>query len=232
MNKLIHTTIVATALSLGAFAESVEQMFTKPNSGKGFVAIVNQQTKVDEKEFTKAVDMLRGYKPYMFKFVKTEDEAKDAAAILLLVDKSGQPPMTVSPEVGRAEVNVAGLCADLKSEAGQKKFLPDRARREFIRAFAFAFCAGGSQFPGNIMTATSTRDLDYLKDPLPVDTIEAIGKTAKKRGLEAQHVVDYITACEEGWAPKPVTEQQKKDWDEVHQLPTKPIKILPPNQKK
>ena len=35
----------------------------------------------------------------------------------------------------------------------------------------------------------------------------------------------YDRACQEGWAPAPTNDVQKAIWDEVHEMPTEPIKI-------
>ena len=226
MNKIIIAgfAVALAAVSFGKDAAE-PQLFVKPGSAKGFVAVVNKQAKVEEKEFVEAADSIRKTKAYVFKFVKDDAEAKGATAVIRLVDEAGRPPMTVSPEVGRGEMNVAVLVDDIKSDAGKKKFLVSRARREFLRTIAYAFGAGGSQFPGNIMAATKLRDLDYCSEFLPVDTLYAIEKSAKDRDLKPEIAVPYDVACEEGWAPQPVTEEQKKIWKEIHAMPENPIKI-------
>ena len=213
---------VSTAFAAG---KNARELFVKPGSAKGFVAVVNQQTKVAEKEFSEAAECIRNDKAFVFKFVKDDAGAKGAAVVIRLVDEAGKPPMTVSPEVGRAEMYVAALVEDLPSEAGKKKFLIPRARREFLRTVAYAFGAGSSQFPGNIMAAYKLRDLDFCAELLPVDAIDTIVKNAKKAGLEPEYRVPYRTACEEGWAPAPTNDAQKAVWKEVCTVPDQPMKI-------
>ena len=224
MNSRVLIAGVATSFALLSYGEQ-EQLFKKPNADRGYVAVVNQQSKVPQDELQAVVDGFREHQPLVFRFLQTPQDAKDATVIIRIVDTAGEPPMTVSPEVGRAEMNVAGLVADLKSESEKTRLLIGRARREFLRTIAYAFGVGGSQFSGNLMTAVQISDLDGMKEALPVDTIQNIITSAKRRGMKPEHIVDYYTACQEGWAPKPITAEQKKDWDAVHNPPSKPIKI-------
>jgi len=217
--------VVFFASATLSFGKDSKALFVKPGSAKGFVGIVNRQTKVAEREFSEAVECIRQERPFVFKFVKDDAEAKGAAVVVRLVDEPGKPPMTVSPEVGRAEMNVAALVEDIPSDSGKQKFLVPRARREFLRTVAYAFGAGGSQFHGNIMAALKLRDLDFCVEVLPVDTLDTIVQNAKKIGLKPEYAVSYEVACEEGWAPQPETDEQRRIWDEVHALPENPIQI-------
>ena len=225
MNKIIAVGFAVAFAAVSFGAETVSGFFIKPGSAKGFIAVLNRQTKVEEKELAGAVESIRRDRPFVFKFVKDDTEAKDAAVVIRVVDEQGKPPMTVSPEIGRGEMNVAALVADVKSEAGKKKFLVSRARRELMRTIAYALGAGGTRFPGNIMSSVVLRDLDYCNEALPADTLEALAHNAEKLGLKPEYVVPYEIACEEGWAPEPKTEEQKKIWKDVHALPENPIKI-------
>lgn len=190
-------------------------MIVEPNSGKGFVAVVNTQSKVDEKEIAEVVAVIRKEISYRFKIVKTDVEAKDAALTIRVVDVAGKPVFTASPEASLAEVNVATLVDDLKSDFSKKKFLPHRTRIEIMRAFAYAAGAGGSGFPGNIFDTVTVKDLDYCKEFFPVDTLDAIRRHLTKRGLEPENVTTYRYACEEGWAPAPTNEYQKAIYEEI-----------------
>ena len=225
MKLKVIVAAAAVASAALAFGKGATSLFVKPGSAKGFIAIVNKQAKIAENEFLDVAEHIRQEKSFVFKFVKDDAEAKGAAVVIRLVDEPGRPPMTVSPEVGRAEMNVAALVEDLPSDAGKKKFLVPRARREFLRTIAYAFGAGGSQFRGNIMAALKLRDLDFCGEALPVDTLDTIVQNAKKIGLKPEYAVSYEVACEEGWAPQPKTDEQKKIWDGVHALPENPIQI-------
>ena len=226
MNKLIATgfAFALTAASFGADVAAL-QFFVKPGSAKGFVAVVNKQTKVDEKEFATAIENIRKDRPFTFRIVKDESAAKDAAAVIRIIDEAGKPPMTVSPEVSRGEMNVAVLVDDIKSDAGKKKFFVSRARRVLMRTVAYTLGAGGTRYSGNIMSSIRLRDLDLCNEALPADTLEALAQNAARLGLTPEYKVPYEIACEEGWAPEPVTEEQKKIWKEVRSIPTAPIKV-------
>lgn len=230
MKKLI--VVVGVALVAGmAQARKVERI-VKPNSAKGYVAVVNAQTKVAESNFVAAAGIIRQRYRYVFKFLKDAKDAKDAVGVITIVDDAAKPPMTVSPEVLRAEINVGALTADLSSDAAKAKFLAPRARKEFLRSFAYMAGAGGSGFGGNILDVASIRDLDYMEEFIPADAETTAANHLKKRGLVPELRVPYELACEQGWAPAPTNEVQKKIWDMVHAQPTQPIKILPESQKK
>lgn len=224
MKKLIATGFIF-ALSMASFGAEAEEIFVKPGSAKGFVAIVNKQTKVAESEFAKAVEYIRKDKPFVFKFVKDDAGAKGAAVVVRIVDEAGKPPMTVSPEVGRGEMNVAALAESVSANADAQKTFLLRARREFLRTIAYAFGAGGSRFTGNIMTILKISELDTCEEFLPVDTMSDIARNAKKLDLRPEYAVTYDVACEEGWAPQPKTDEQRKIWKEIHAMPENPIKI-------
>ena len=46
-----------------------------------------------------------------------------------------------------------------------------------------------------------------------------------ERGCQHGKRAVYRKACMDGWAPAPTNEYQKAIWDQVHAIPTKPIKI-------
>lgn len=231
MKKLIVVLAVAAAFVGEVQARKVERV-TKPNSSKGYIAVVNLQEKVAESNFVAAVELIAKRNKFTFRFVKDVKDAKDANAVISIVDEAAKPAMTVSPDVLKAEVNVGGLVSDLGSEAAKAKFIASRSRKVFLRAYAYMAGAGGSGFEGNILDVATIRDLDYLEEFIPADAEQAAARHLAKRGIIPAYVVPYAIACEEGWAPEPKTEAQKKIWDEVHALPTNPIKIVPETQRK
>lgn len=187
----------------------------EPGVGKGFVAIVNGQDKVPVETLVDVLSKLGAERPYAVKVVKTNDEAKGAALTIRLIDDAAKSVFIAAPEESWAEINVGRLTDDLKSDVSKKKFLPQRARKEMLRAIAYAAGAGGSSFPGNLLDAVTIRDLDYMGEFLPVDTIERLTKHLEKRGLEPQRRVPYSFACEEGWAPAPTNDIQKAIAEEI-----------------
>ena len=63
---------------------------------------------------------------------------------------------------------------------------------------------------------------------------QTIGAAAGGRalGIVPPRKTTYREACEQGWAPKPANAVQQKVWDEVHAMPTEPMKILPKSKQK
>lgn len=223
--KALFSFIVSVSI-IAAQAAEEETIFIKPGSSRGHIGVLNQQTLVPESLFAESADILREQRRYVFKFASDESVLADAAIRLRIVDDpDDSAPMTVSPEVGRGVLNVAALTNGLVSAESVRKILPHRARLEFLRLVCYAFGVGGSQFGGNILSATSLEDLDKMQSFLPVDAFDKIEKSGAKRGLKPEIAADYYGACEQGWAPAPVTEAQKKIWTLIHTPPSEPIKI-------
>ena len=196
---------------------------TRP--GKGFVAILNRQTKLPAKELDAAARKLIEESRINVRVVAEESEAKGAGLVIRIIDESGKPPLLVAPEEWWAEVNVAALGSDLKGETALAKFVPSRLRKEVMRAFAYAAGAGGSGFGGNILDTTCVRDLDYREEFIPADALDLSLTHLESRGVTRAETVTYRNACQEGWAPAPTNDIQKAIWEKVHNPPTKPLKI-------
>ena len=238
--SLASLTLLADAPKNDAAAKRSERdelrgmggFIAKPNSAKGFVAVVNRQTRVPESEFRAALGSVDYSVRFNFRFVSDEEQAKGAGLVIRIFDDPARPALLVAPEDRWAEINVARLADDLKLESSRAKFTVSRARKMFLRAYAYAAGAGGSGFEGNLLDTSSIRDLDYRKEFIPMDAVSAIERHLTKQGLVREHVTTYMDACEEGWAPQPTNDVQKAVWDKVHALPTEPIRILPEKVKK
>lgn len=226
MKTLVFTLTVASLAYSALAATEIEVLYAKPGSISGHIAIVNRQAMVPESIFAEAVEIVRERLRYDFRFAKDESVLKGAAIQLQVVNNPGdQAPMTVSPEIGRGVLNIAALTNDLSTANAVRKLLPKRAKLEFLRLMCYAFSVGGSQFSGNILSATSLRDLDSMQPFLPVDVFDKIDASAKKRGLRPEILANYQEACEQGWAPAPTNDAQKAIWKKVHQIPDRPITI-------
>lgn len=206
-----------------AFAERIYRQnggdAIKP--AKGYVAIVDRQSRVAPEVIDAAIRSLAEQTQFAFKRV-TVDE-KTAAMTIRLVDTVGKPPMVVAPEEGWAEVNIASLADGLKGNA-LAKFLPERTKKMIARAYVLA-AGAGSAYPENLMDIVTVRDLDYRDCALPVDAIARAQAHALARGMAQYEKTTYRQACSEGWAPAPTNDIQKAVWDEIHEIPSKPIKI-------
>lgn len=220
MKLLLVLAVLFVGLASSA-AKNDETVYAKPNSSVGVVAVLNNQDIVPIEEFVTASKFVTKSQRYIFRFIEDAVLPADAKVVITIVNDEKLPPLTVSPEVGKATLNVAALSGSEITTA----VLNSRARKEFLRALAFAFSAGGSQFPGNVMSISEISELDGVLEILPFDVMNTIAKVAKKRGLKPEIVADYYTACQEGWAPSPTTAEEQKIWDEVHEIPSEPIKI-------
>lgn len=212
MKKTLAFAMLAAAAT--AFAAQ-EELFVKPGSAKGYVALVNAQKAVAEPDFKSVLETIRAVERWDIRIVADEAAAKDAALIVKFLEGDGKAPLTAQPEAGRATVDVNALLGDLKTDAVKKRFAVSRFRKMLLRAFCYAAGAAGSGFSGNILDIAKARDLDYIKEFIPMDTQEVLRRVMKSRGLKPEYAVTYIEACDEGWAPAPKTPEQKQIWDEM-----------------
>ena len=150
---------------------------------------------------------------------KVDDKA---AARVVVVSRDGQPVLLCAPEEGWGEVNIKPLMADDPKEF----ILQRRIEKEVLRALGYALgCGNSSVTPCVMSNVGSLEDLDSLQMLMGP---ESLGKTlhnAGKRGCEPRKYVSYRKACQEGWAPAPTNDVQKAIWDQVHTIPTTPMKI-------
>jgi len=226
MKAAVLAAIAALSASPAVAAVEEAVLYAKPGSLRGHIAIVSRQGMVPESMFAEAAEVVRDKLRYDFRFGRDESVFEGAAIRLKIVDDPSDPaPMTVSPEAGRGVLNVAALTNGLGSAAAVRKLLPNRARLEFLRLVCYAFGVGGSQFGGNLLSATAVGDLDGMQMFLPVDVFAKIDASAERRGLRPEILAEYYEACEQGWAPAPTNERQKAIWEKVHSIPENPIKI-------
>ena len=159
---------------------------------------------------------------------------KSAGAAVLIGEEDGLPAIIVAPEKSWAVVNVTALAGDFPP----KDALAVRARKELVRAAAWALGAGESMMKPCIMQYEPTLaalDANRLMMPSP-DPVMRMVNGAMARGIDTIREDTYRRACEEGWAPAPTNDVQKAIWAKVkadkERGPTNPITIPPPNQKK
>lgn len=76
------------------------------------------------------------------------------------------------------------------------------------------------------MPFSTLADLDAKKSVRPApDGINAMMNNAAGYGMTPLTIASYRTACRYGWAPAPTNDVQKAIWNEIHQIPDKPITI-------
>ena len=230
-NNLAALALATVALSaLGATKDQDHRQLeifggTVVKPAVGYVAVVNAQTNIPASAVEAAVKSLAADTSLDIRVLSEAAAAKDAAVTLSILRAGNRPSMVVAPESGWAEINVDVLGTDLKNEVARKKFLPLRLQKMILRAFAYSLGAGGSGFNGNVLDIATVRDLDYVEPILPIDAKTMAVEHADKRGLKPFGKSTYRAACAEGWAPAPTNDVQRKIWDEIHALPTEPLKI-------
>lgn len=203
-------------------------MLKIPNVQKGSIVFVNAQ-KAAPVEWIESIADTYAKRLRIEIVVKDGNFAFPSPAIqgdlsLFIVDDPAMPPVLFAPESRWAVVNVSGL---RKGEGMKQEVFEMRCRKEFIRGFALLAGAQTSNYAGGIMlSVTDASDLDKMTDlSLPADVLARFPAYLERIGIKPYEMTSYRQACKEGWAASPTNDVQKKIWDEVHEIPTKPIKI-------
>lgn len=198
--------------------EKTGGLLDRPTTGK--IAIVNCQKKISASAIHEKVAQLT-------KILRVTVETLDgewklgsalpngANAALYIVDDAALPISLVATEAQWGVLNVAQL------DEGP------RFGKAFSRAAIMTFGAGWSQFKGSPMqTVTKPADLDaVVSDTITFDAMNSMLRNLQNLGVTQSRKTTYRKACEEGWAAAPTNQYQKAIWDEVHSIPTTPMKI-------
>ena len=201
-------------------------------SGKGRIVVVNAQTLVEQKavaDFVNEMSIFHGLRieavkgePATLATADAQKKALGANAVIFVVQNGDIPASLVAYDSGWAIVN-AGKLGDAPAA-----ILGARLRKAVYRAFALLCGGADTPFADTIMSpAESPELLDALKlpnKPVPM-WMGAIQEHMRRLGMEPMKVTTYRKACEEGWAPPPANDVQKNIWDQVRQMPAKPLKI-------
>lgn len=205
-----------------------------PATGKR-VYFVNLQTFMPDDVVAEVAGAVRETARFAVEVVKAKDasdvrlESDQVGATVYLVSNDADPRLLVAPEEGWARVNVKRL----RDGSPKALVLKSRFVKECWRALAMALGASNSTLQPCIMhDVFSSGDLDANSVEVPSpEPLHKMIDTGRARGLAQSRRVLYRTACEEGWAPPPVNDRQKAVWDEVHKMPTEPLKIKPETKK-
>ena len=205
-----------------------------PAAGRG-IKFIDSNSGIPEATFKKIADAVSAGPRFTSILVKGKSGEKytpdDKSAAVIVFENDTASPMTilVAPEQGWASLNVAPL----KADSPDAELFSKRVRKEAWRTLVYMLGAGNNQMPACIMKpCTSLKDIDALKmeQPSP-EPFREMSLSAKKLGIAQARLTSYRKACEEGWAAKPVNDIQKAVWDEVHAMPTAPLKIKPETKK-
>ena len=150
-------------------------------------------------------------------------------AAVLIADDGRLPIVLASPDRSWAILNVHALRADGPDEGK----LAGRIEKALWNAVARSIGAGGSSLVGTALSHySSVEGLDAIRlAGVGPDAHNAMIDLAEAHGIRPIRFAGYRTACQQGWAPAPTNDAQRAIWDEVHKLPTEPIKIKPETRK-
>jgi hypothetical protein len=203
-----------------------------PNSQKGSIAFIDTQKAVDaSSDIEEVLGYFRHQVPVKIDYIKADagepktlkSNAKANFAVVFISDNA-QPPSVIVPEEGYAVVNFAKYTTGLKLPTDDAKY-KRRCARSALKAFVLLCGGGSSRYPGHVASAQTPQELDFAQDKLPIDIQDSVKKYLGAAGVTPMKRTIYQRACQEGWAPQPTNDAQRVIWNQVHQIPDKPITI-------
>lgn len=210
------------ALRLKRIAESGGYV-TKEYKGK-YIYIVNDQKRVDEKDFFAGNDKsIEGLFQLPVRIVPPKTDLSRAGLTIIVSDNDTAPSLLVAPEIPWAGINVRALASD----SPKHEVLVSRLQKEIWRAFMYACGAANSVMQPCVMHhVVCNADLDRCATIVPCpESLPRMMNTARALRIEEPYTCTYKQACQEGWAPSPTNDVQKKIWNETYAAPDRPIKI-------
>ena len=235
MNKLL-VCVISAACALGSFADAPARAPVKkggkaansgglvlaPITGKR-ICVLNEQKIVSESTVR---DVCKRITEITWVPLEVSDKPIEGSPVTItLIDSETEPRMLVAPEDGWSKLNLRKLLGDSPSES----VTSTRLKKEMWRVFSYTMGAGNPIMqPALLRVVKSNAELDKHKqvEPYP-DALTPIQTGANSWGLDRARIVTYRRACQEGWAHMPTNDIQRAVWEDVHALPTEPIKIKP-----
>lgn len=191
----------------------------KPNSGSGVIQIVNGQKRVPATEFKSVIRTIQF--DVNVHFAVVEKPMEKAEITIELIDDPKAKSFVVYPDECRAVANVAPLAADNPSQ----DVLNARVRKTLLRAFGYVGGATGGAEGNALDIMKDLKRLDAAKQQLPGDYVLRCDRFLERAGVKKYYRLPYRVACQKGYANQPTNQWEKLVWDEVHQKPTKGLKI-------
>lgn len=189
------------------------------------IAVRNRQTKFSPAEIEAAVALFRDQTYWPVFVVADGDTSREIGAELVLCDdiKDRKATLLTAPEQSYAELATAWLLADSPKPGVRTR----RLNVEVYRAISSALGLGIAAFQPSVMSHVhSLKDLDRLGvRAFGPEILGILDEECAKLGIKKVYRVTYRKACQEGWAPAPTNDVQRKIWKEVHELPSAPITI-------
>ena len=148
---------------------------------------------------------------------------KVGAAVVIVNDPSKSDFYRASPEGRWAVLNVSPLKADNPAQ----ERLEERFAKVYWHAVVRALGGGYAAVKPSVMTPFSDlKTLDAIPTTKPSpDVVNMLIDTGSLYGIRTITIASYRTACRNGWAPPPTNDVQRTIWNQVHQIPDKPITI-------
>ena len=229
MKSKITLALAVLAVAFGTHAENprAKRMvraggeIIKKGSYLGKVSIVSQQSRLSAQDCAEVAELLADHTQCNI----VVDSGDGASIRLYLIDDPKEPVMLLATEDHWGRLNLSKMVDDLPGDKAKDKFFRPRARKMIIKAMSLLMGGGASQFPGNIMNTATIRELDMLRESIPVDMVDHYQAYLSKLGVTRMEKTTYLRACREGWAPAPTNDAQRAIWDKVHAIPKTPMRI-------
>ena len=154
--------------------------------------------------------------------------ANKAVFAMVVIDEEKCSGLTVVPEDRLVVVNAAKY-----KEGTDPVRREERVIKEIWRSFGFVAGLGYASLKNDVLQPVfSVGELDanefQVMQPMHFQKMYPL---LKRLGATRARHIPYRVAVREGWAAQPTNDYQKAVWDEVHAMPTKPLKIRPETKK-
>ena len=209
----------------------------KPDSQKGKLVVFDAQSTIAStniEKFCKFMGQCTKFKFEYRKIAAAELQGADypalmakhggAVMIAFIEDPKSASSLLVSPDEKWATINISRLDRGLKTPEAKEKFVKTRATKDMIRALVM-ICGIQTAFKNSPVMTNSMEDLDLKRELVPGDQLQRIDDYLMNLGLTKKQFASYRQACEQGWAPNPTNDIQQAIWKEVHEIPSKSLKI-------
>lgn len=181
---------------------------TSPITGK-VVRVVNRQSRIPQAVVNEKVKAMQTVLQIPFKLEQECLPDGNVGIDITIADSDAFSALLIEPEAGKATVNVNPLFSDSPS----MELLNKRIERELWRALAFIAGGADADFQPCLMRPiASLSDLDeypFVNMPNPM-VMSKIESGAEKRDVHVYFQDSYRAAYEEGWAPPPANEVQRR----------------------
>lgn len=163
-----------------------------------------------------------------FEFAMKKRDELNAAYVIAVIEGNNEAGVSIYPEDRVAIINAS------RYHDGQDMMRrEERIVKELWRSLGFVTGIGYAPFKNDVFQPVySVGELDALEwQVMQPMNFQKMYAGMAKRGIKRARHIPYRLAVIEGWAAAPTNQYQKAVWDEVHKLPTEPIKIKPETKK-